>query len=161
MPIEQEIASIIRFVLDAAGTPNPYYHAVPEQFTFPAAYFPSPEITTGGETFLTYRLEFAWYITFHDKTSEGAYALAHKALNAIMRGRCLIPLIDISGEKAVGFLRIDSASIKPLDTGAYQLSLTFVSRRPYDAEEAKLAVGYVIDLFAKSNTTEDTPINPV
>lgn len=154
MLLEQEIASIIRFVLDAAGNPNPYYHAVPEQFSFPAAYFPSPEITTGGETFLTYRLEFSWYITFHDTTSEGAYALAHDALSAIMRKRSIIPLLSPTGEKAGGYVRIDTALIKPVDTGVYQLAITFVSRRPYDAESAaNVASSYVMNFFTKSNTT--------
>lgn len=152
MLLEQEIASIIHFLLDATGKPNPYYHAVPEQFTFPAAYFPSPEITGGGETFLTYRLEFSWYITFHDETSEGAYALAHNALSAIMRKRSVIPLILPTGEKAGGYVRIDTALAKQVDIGVYQLELTFVSRRPYDAEASSIASGYVMNLFMKSNT---------
>ena len=56
--IEQELASIIKFVLDATDDPAPYYHNIPEDFFVPAVYFPTPEITTGGETFLTYRMEY-------------------------------------------------------------------------------------------------------
>lgn len=151
MLLEQEIASAIRFILDAASNPNPYYYSVPEKFTTPAVYFPSLEITTGGETFLTYRMEFAWYITFHHQTTEDAYALAHAALSAIMGRRCLIPLIAKDGQKAGGYLRVDPPSIKKVDTGVYQLALTFVSRRPYDAEQAAaVSTGYIMDLYMKS-----------
>lgn len=159
MLLEQEIASAIRFILDAAGGPKPYYHSVPESFTTPAVYFPSPEITTGGETFVTYRMEFAWYITFHHQTTEGAYALAHAALSAIMGCRCLIPLIAEGGERAGGYLRVDPPSIKEVDVGVYQLALTFVSRRPYDAEAANSASGYIVDLFVKSPNATDVPQN--
>lgn len=144
MLLEQEIASVIRFVLDAAGNPNPYYYSVPESFETPAVYFPSPEITTGGETFLTYRMEFAWYITFHGKTSEDAYALAHAALSAIMDHRCVVPLIAEDGSFTGHGLRINSASIKPADTGVYQLALTFVSRRPYANDLAQKVMNYKV-----------------
>ena len=52
--LEQEMASIIKYVLDRAGGPSPYYWNVPRHFSIPAAYFPTPELDTGGETFLTY-----------------------------------------------------------------------------------------------------------
>lgn len=152
MLLEQEIASVIRFILDAAGNPNPYYHSVPESFVTPAVYFPSPEIDTGGETFLTYRMVFSWYITFHHQTTEGAYALAHAALSAIMGHRYLIPLIAESGEKAGGYLRVDPPSIKEVAVGVYQLALTFVSRRPYDARQAAaVSSGYIMELYMKSS----------
>ena len=148
--MEQEIASTAAFILAAADHTNPYYHNVPEKFKFPAVYFPSPEITTGGETFRTYRMEFAWYITFHHSTSEGAYELAHAALSAIMGHRCLIPLLNKDGSKAGGYLRIDTASVKGLDAGVFQLALTFVSRRPYFAEVGETVNKFFASLHAKS-----------
>ena len=157
MLIEQEIASIMHFLLDAAGNPNPYYYSVPEQFKTPAVHFPSPEITTGGETFRTYRMEFAWFITFHDETTEAAYALAHKALTAIMRSRMLLPLIAEDGTKDKGYVRIVTASAKPVDVGVCQLYITFVSRRPYDAEAAASAENFVLNLFSKSSGPASSP----
>lgn len=157
MLIEQEIASIMRFLLGAAGNPHPYYYSVPEKFTTPAVYFPSPEITTGGETFRTYRMEFAWFITFHESTTEAAYALAHKALSAVMRSRMLVPLIAEDGSTAGGYVRITSTSIKPVDTGVCQLYITFVSRRPYDAAEAEAAHNFVLNMFPKSGVAETSP----
>ena len=38
--LEQELASIIKFTLDRAGNPSPYYWNVQENFCVPAAYFP-------------------------------------------------------------------------------------------------------------------------
>ena len=81
--IEQEMASIIKFVLDRAGGPAPYYWNVPQHFTVPAAYFPPPEIETGGETFLTYNVDYAWYIKIFHKTAQGAYALGNAVTQAI------------------------------------------------------------------------------
>ena len=52
--LEQEMASIMKYVIDRAGKPAPYYWEVPAHFVVPSAYFPMPEIDTGGETFLTY-----------------------------------------------------------------------------------------------------------
>lgn len=143
--LEQEIASIIKFVLDNAGNPSPYYWNVEENFTVPAIYFPTPEIVTGGETFSTYRMEYAWYIKAFHRTSEGAYAMAFDALRAIKGRRNLIPLISETGEKAGGGVRIDDPQLKVLDDGAAQLALTWVSRRPYDAEEATKMQTYEVE----------------
>ena len=70
--LEQEMASIIKFVLDNAQGPSPYYWNVPQHFCVPAAYFPTPEIDTGGETFLTYYMDYIWYIKLFHKTGQGA-----------------------------------------------------------------------------------------
>ncbi|MCX4265958.1 MAG: hypothetical protein OSJ64_03975, partial [Firmicutes bacterium] len=59
--LEQELASIMKYLLDTADNPSPYYWQVPQNFVVPAIYFPIPEIVSGGETFLTYKLDYAWY----------------------------------------------------------------------------------------------------
>lgn len=68
------MASIIKFVLDRAGGPSPYYWNVPQNFIVPAVYFPPPEMETGGETFLTYYVDYAWYIKLFHTSGQGAYA---------------------------------------------------------------------------------------
>lgn len=157
MLIEQEIASIMHFLLDAAGNPYPYYTSIPEDFRVPAVYFPTPRLSTEGETLLTYKLKFTWYITFHHVTTEKSYAQAHKALSAIMRSRMLVPLIAEDGTAAGGYVRITSASTKPLEDGICELALTFVSRRPYDAAEAEAAHNFVLNMFPKSGMAETSP----
>lgn len=59
LELEQEIASIMKYVIDRAGKPAPYYWEVPAHFAVPSVYFPMPEIDTGGETFLTYYIDLS------------------------------------------------------------------------------------------------------
>lgn len=143
--LEQETASIIRFVLNSAGNPFPYYEKIPESFAVPAAYFPTPEIVTGGETFCTYAMEYAWYILFFHKNENEAYALALQALTAIRRKRNLIPLIDTDGNKTGKGIRLKDPDIKVIDNGAAQLHLRWTSRRPYACEEATKMQTYQLE----------------
>lgn len=133
--LEQEIASIIKFTLDAAGNPSPYYYDVPEGFTVPAVYFPSPEISTRGETFRTYAMEYAWYIKFFGHTSEVAHELALRVLVALKRGRNLVPIIGEDGNPTGEKLRIDDPEIKGADRGATILKVYWISRKLYDYPE--------------------------
>ena len=52
--LEKEVASIIKFILDSAGNPVPYYHNMPENFVVPSVYFPSQYLRCG----LQYICEF-------------------------------------------------------------------------------------------------------
>ena len=132
MMLEQEIASIMRFCLDAADNPQPYYYDVPEDFQVPAMYFPQPEIDTAGETFLTYAFKYSWYINIFCSTTEDAHALAWQVLTAIKQARNLIPLLDDEGEDSGSGLRINDPRLVRVDTGVVQIVLTWTSRRPYD-----------------------------
>lgn len=143
--LEQELASIIKFTLDRANNPSPYYYNVPRHFAYPAAYFPTPEILTGGETFLTYRMEYIWYIKLFHKSSERAYALGLSVLTAIKENRNLIPLINQQGERERGGIRLDDPKLTALDDGAAQLTLSWVSRRPYDTEQAVKMQTYEVE----------------
>lgn len=143
--LEQEMASVIKFALDKAHNPSPYYWNVQNNFMVPAMYFPTPEIVTGGETFSTYRMKYLWNIVCFHKTSQKAYALALDVLTAIKRSRNLIPLITETGERATGGVRIDDPQLKMLDDGAAQLSLSWVSRRPYDEETSQKMQTYEVE----------------
>ncbi len=136
MLLEQELASIIKFALDNSGNPAPYYYTVPEGFTVPAAYFPAPEISSGGDTFSTYALEYVWFIKFFHSTTQAAHTLALNALTAIKANRNLIPLINTDGEKTGEAIRLNDPELSAVDSGAVQLKIEWTSRRPYNAEEA-------------------------
>lgn len=142
--LEQEIASVIKFVLDSAGNPAPYYNEVKENFVVPSIYFPAPEIDTDGESFVSYRLQYSWYIKLFHKTTEDAYAMALKVLLAIKGARNCIPLIAEDGNPAGESLRLDDPAILKLDSGVFQLKLTWDSRRPYDAVEGTPVQNVVI-----------------
>ncbi|MBP5750104.1 MAG: hypothetical protein J6X24_04900, partial [Firmicutes bacterium] len=47
-----------------------YYHNVPERFRIPSVFFPTPEVTTGPDTLLSYYADFLWHIKFFAKTAE-------------------------------------------------------------------------------------------
>lgn len=144
MLLEQEIASIITFALHYADNPSPYYNNVPQNFNYPAMFFPQPEIVTAGDTFSTYAMRYAWYInTFCVKTEE-AFELAWKVLTAIKRKRNLIPLIGDNGEPDGTGLRLDDPSIKPIEAGVVQLTLSWTSRRPYDREDVQKMVEFEV-----------------
>lgn len=154
--LEQEMASIIKYVLDKAGGPAPYYWNVPQNFSVPAAYFPTPEIDTGGETFLTYYMDYVWFIKLFHKTGQGAYSLGHAVMTAIRAARNLIPLIAEDGSEVAGsWVRINDPQLKVLDDGAAQLTISWRSRRPYSDTTADRERAHPInvDVFMKSGKT--------
>ena len=56
--LEQEIASVIRFILDSVPGITPYYWDIPEGFVVPSVFFPQPELTPLGDTFASYAVEY-------------------------------------------------------------------------------------------------------
>jgi hypothetical protein len=147
--LEQEIASAIKFVLANSENPAPYYYEVPQDFLVPAAYFPVPEISSKGDTFRTYALEYVWFIKFFHKDEVSAYALGFKALNALRSGGNLIPLVDEAGAFTGRGFRLKDPSLKRID-GAAQLTLLWDSPRPYNASESEKMMSYDLSMFAKN-----------
>ena len=152
--IEQETASIIAFILAHAGPAHPYYHEVPQDFIYPAVYFPVPEIETRGETLSAYAAEFVWFINFFDKTTQGAYALAYGALQAIKQYRNLIPLTDEAGIPAKEGVRIKDPIQKTVESGVVQLQIGWISRRPYNRDEAEKAFEFIINIGDKEHLSD-------
>lgn len=154
--LEQEMASIIKYIITKADNPAPYYWNVPAHFSVPAVYFPTPEIDTGGETFLTYYMDFVWYIKFYHSSEQGAYSLGYEVIKAIRAARNLIPLIDEEGSEISGnWVRVNDPTLRVIDSGAAQLTLSWRSRRPYkDVEESATAIQTVnYDVYMKSGKT--------
>jgi hypothetical protein len=147
--LEQEIASAIKFILKSAGDPSPYYYEVPQDFLVPAAYFPSPEIVSGGDTLLTYSLRYSWFIKFFHKDTPSAYALGLAALTALQGKKNVIPLIGEAGGPTGRGFRAKDPSLKPLDRAA-QLTLMWDSPRPYDADGSQKMMVYDADLYIKA-----------
>lgn len=151
--LEQEMASIMKYVIDRAGKPAPYYWEVPAHFVVPSAYFPMPEIDTGGETFLTYYMDYAWYIKLFHRKKEEAYQLGHAVLTAIRAARNLIPMIAEDGsEIEESWVRVNDPKLKMLDDGAAQLTINWRSRKPYNdtAVGAQRSQTFYVDVFMKS-----------
>lgn len=149
--LEQEVASIIAFVLAAAGNPRPYYYDVPEEFNFPAMYFPTPEIKTRGETFRTYASGYVWYINVMAETTEKAHELGLAALTKLKQARNLVPLINESGEPTGKKLRLDDPQLHKIDSGVVQLTIEWTSRRPYDAAEPAKMQAPKLNFYSKED----------
>lgn len=150
--LEQEIASIMRFVLDNAAGAAPYYDRLPEGFMVPSIYFPAPEIETRGETFATYALDYAWYIKVFHVNARPAHELALSVLTAIKAARNFIPLIDSTGKQTGKGFRLKDPELKNLDgkPSAVQLALYWSSPRPYNDPAAQKMMVYDLDMHNKS-----------
>lgn len=145
--LTQEIASAIRFILDATPGLTPYYEKVPEDFVVPSVYFPPPVAPARGDTFKTYALEYSWIIKFFAGTDGEAQGLADTALNAICAARLLIPLIDDQGERTGRGFRMKDPELKKADDNAYQIELRWDSRRPYNASESQKMMTYGMQIY--------------
>lgn len=145
--LEQEIASIIRFILDATTGLTPYYQQVPDSFIVPAVYFPQPVFAARGETFLTYALEYDWFVKFFASTDGEAQAHAARALNAICAARLLVPLIDEQGQSVGRGVRLKDPELSKVDDNAYQIRLQWDSRRPYNAVEHQKMMHYDLNIY--------------
>lgn len=148
--IEREVASVIRFILDNAGEINPYYNSVPENFLVPAVFFPPPEVNDRADTLYSYGATYLWPITFHASTSEEAYAVALSVFHAIKRARSRVPYIHDDGSLDERGMKLDSASVKPVDECVAQLLITFTARKGLtDDEIKKKMTGWVANITTK------------
>lgn len=155
MTLEPEVASIIAFTQNNAGHLNPYYWNVPEDFNYPAIYYPQPEITTGGDTLGTYASEYAWYINIFAETTEEAHETGLALLTALKRARNYVPLLNEDGEATGRKLRLKDPSLKRVDTGVVQLTIEWTSRRDYYAPETtKMQHPPKINIFQKEEATD-------
>lgn len=152
--LEQEAASVMAFALRSAGNPNPYYWDVPQDFEYPAMYFPQPEIETGGDTLGTYASEYAWYINVFAETTEEAYEIANRALTALKRAKNYVPLLNEDGTETGKKLRLKDPGIKRVDTGVAQLTIEWTSRRSYaENEPPKMQITHI--LISEKEETPD------
>ena len=145
--LDREMSSIIRFTLDNANNPNPYYWQVPEDFSIPAAYFPQPELSSRGDTLNEYALEFVWFIKFFNETDMAAYMSGYSVLNEIKRKRNVIPLIDERGNLTGRGFRLEDPSLRVIDTGSAQLTIRWDSRRPYHEPDTQKMMTYHVNFI--------------
>jgi len=148
--LDQEIASAMRFLIDAADNPKPYYYNVPEDFLTPAIFFPQPEITSRGDTLKTYALEFSMFVKFFDKDTQSAHQRAFAALSALQYRHCVVPLIDKDGALTGRGFRLNDPSMRSVDDGAVHLTIMWDSARPYFEPKAIKMVTYHTNMWVKS-----------
>lgn len=94
MVLAQEEASIIKFVLDSAGNPPPYYQSAPEGFKVPSVFFPPLLVNSSYDTLQTYKVSCTLDITVFHSTTADAHEMAVKVFDAICKAKFLIHLVD-------------------------------------------------------------------
>lgn len=147
--LEQEVASIMKFVLTKSNNPTPYYNEVPEGFLVPSAYFPVPEINSRGDTLATYALGYDWYIKFFHSEVSLVNQLAFNVFSGIKASRNLIHLIDEDGQELRKGIRIKDPSMKIIDNCTAQISLSWDSYRPYNKREYEKMVVYDLNMYSR------------
>lgn len=148
--MEQEMASIIKFILAAAGNPAPYYYSVPKDFVVPAIYFPTPEVLSDGETFVTYGLDYAWHINIFASTARAANEMGLQVLNVIRAHRNLVPLIDQTGQETDSGIRLRDPELINIEEGIAQLKIRWRTRKPYHFVEVSKMMTYTVDYLNKN-----------
>lgn len=143
--LEQETAGIIKFVLEAAGDPTPYYGNVPEGFAVPSAFFPSPDISYQPDSLSSYEADCCLYIKFFHSSNEDAYSMASEVFDCINKVHGMIPLADLSGSPTGKYIRIKNTAVSKADECAYQLQVDWSSSRPYSLEEAERIQNFYIN----------------
>lgn len=144
---EQETASVARFVSGIVDDFTPIYRELPEGFKTPVVYFPVPEINTEADTFSSYAIRFTWYIKFFCADSDLAYLNGYKVLRHLQDQHNVIPFVLPDGEKEGHGFKIDDPTLKTLDSGVCQITLSWRSARRYTEDEAQKASNIKI-LFA-------------
>ena len=134
--LEQELASIARFIYDNTGIQTVYYNEMPESFKTPSIYFPVPDVIARGDTMSSYALMYSWYVKVFDVRSNTAYQKAFEAFNALKQKRNLIPLINQDGTPAGEGIRVKDPKISKLDTGVAQIQIDWDSIRSFDVAAA-------------------------
>ncbi len=147
--IEQELASVIKYVLDKSEHISPYYHEIPEGFCVPSVYFPVPEVETGNDTLSTYKLTYIWFIKFFHINTRKAYETAAKVLKELKSNRNQIPVVNETGVVMSKSFYVKNPSVKALESGTAQLIIEWDSRRLYTIEAVLKMQRYYIDKYVK------------
>lgn len=147
--LDQELASAMKFIIETAGTLKPYYYEVPQDFEYPAVFFPQPDIVSFGDTLKTYALSYNWYIKFFHKDTQSAQAVCFKVLEALQYRRRNVPLIASDGSLTGKTFKLNDPTTRPLDHAA-QLTLSWDSPRPYHMEHFPKVEHFDLTLITKN-----------
>lgn len=148
--MEQEIASIVRYIMDIAGeSVKCLLHKVPTDFTKPTIYFPVPEFRTSLSSTSCYNVSYMWLIKVFAQTTEKAYIMARNIAFEIASNRYLIPIINEDGTKTGKFFAIYEPKITKADNGVYTIEIDWDSTRLYKKEEVTKMQKHFENYFIK------------
>ena len=130
--LEQEVASIARYVLNKTGLEHYYTDILPETFVYPSVYFPAPELDTEYDTLSTYSVYYRMPVRFFAADNQSAYRLALTAANHLISERNRIPLINPDGTESGKYFKVKKSDVKNIDIGVYGLNVEWESIRTFD-----------------------------
>lgn len=148
--MEQEIASIIEYIMSIAGKDvKRLVHKVPTDFTKPTIYFPVPEFSTNLSSMSCYEVSYMWLIKVFAQSTEKAYVMARNIALEIASNRNLIPIINEDGTKTGKFFTIYEPKITKADNGVYTIEIDWDSTRLYKKEEVTKMQKHFENYFIK------------
>ena len=158
--IDQEIASIIHFILGTAKGISPYYFNMPQDFAIPSFFFPPPEFEAFGDTLQSFRFDYSWTIPVFAYDNSRAHAIAANVAHVLETYRRVVPLIGEDGKPIGKGLRLKDPEVKDLDKegvpGVAGLVLHWSSRRPYYEEDAPKMLQYILNINDPETRPKET-----
>lgn len=122
--IEQELASIVRFIEDNTGGLDKIFERIQEDFPVPSVFFPMPELTAKKVTMQTMRTTLTWYIKFFASSDVEAYTLASAIESIILYRNCHIPVYSEDGTESGNTLPVIVPEVIKVDYGVYQIKIS-------------------------------------
>lgn len=136
--LEFEVAAIYYFVARII-TAHPYFEEIPWDMLLPCVFYPTPNPDARGFSVNAYATEFTMYVKFMDHSTLAAYEMGEKVLQAIMKNRRKVPLVDENGELTGKNLRVNMPKLKKIENGVYQMEVSWERHTRYDTKEVALA----------------------
>ena len=130
--LEQEVISIIRYVLNKSGLEKFYTDELPKSFAIPSVYFPAPELDSEYDTLSTYSVHYRMPVRFFAAKTQAAYKYARTVANSLIAERNRVPLIDENGNNGGEHFKIKRSDVKKIDSGVYGFNVEWDSVRTFD-----------------------------
>lgn len=152
---EQEIAGIVRVILDSDSELNPYYNNIPEEFRTPAVFFPPAEVNISPYTLGSYCARYSWYVKFFADDKQKSQKYAFKAMEKILKKKKIITLLDQAGEQTNETIRLKDLQLSDLEEDAYQLTIEWELIRAYDQDAARKMQDFHVDFIPADGNQEE------
>ena len=136
--LEFEIAAIYYFV-DKQIKVKPYFEEIPMDFMVPCVFYPTPNPEAFGFSTNAYGTEFVMYVKFMARSTMDAYENGEKVLQAIMKHRRKIPLVDEKGKETGKQFQINMPKLKKIESGVYQMEISWKRYSRYEENAAVMA----------------------
>ena len=141
----QEMAGIVRAILDSNSDLTPYYDTISDGFRIPAVFFPAVEVNTSSYTLGSYSAQYSWYVKFFAADKQDAQTYAFGAMESILKKKKIISLVDRSGERTDETIRLKHLHLSDLEEDAYQLTIEWEVISAYEQAAVEKMQDYHVE----------------